>query len=200
MILIVGLGNPGEKYENTRHNVGFKAVDFIATNFRIPKFVLQAKPNAQISKGEIVNQKVVLAKPQAFMNLSGKAVKNLLKFYKIASPHTLSKMVGASPSLVVIHDDIDLPVGKMKISIGRGSAGHRGVQSVIDELKTKEFVRFRIGICPQTGKPKNPEEFVLQKFTKDEEEIIKNVIEKNCEAVEFFIKEGVEKTLSKYNA
>lgn len=107
---------------------------------------------------------VIIAKPQTFMNRSGEAVKALIKFYKIKSEN-----------LWVIHDDIDLPVGKIRISKNRGSAGHKGVASIIKKLKTKDFYRIRIGIQPKTGKPKDVEKFVLQKFTKEEEKILKKV-------------------------
>jgi PTH1 family peptidyl-tRNA hydrolase len=167
MILVVGLGNSGKKYEKTRHNIGFRVIDQLQS--------LNLK-------------KVILTKPQTFMNLSGRAVKSLIKKYKIPIPN-----------LWVIHDDIDLPLGKIKIVKNRGSAGHKGVESIIKELKTKNFVRFRIGICPKTGKPKNPEKFVLQKFNKEEEKIIKEVIKKTAEAIEFSLKEGLEKAQSTYN-
>jgi PTH1 family peptidyl-tRNA hydrolase len=167
MILIIGLGNPGKKYEKTRHNIGFGVINQL---------------------GFLRNQGVVLAKSKTFMNLSGKAVKNLLKTYRL-KPN----------NLFVIHDDIDLPLGKIRISKGRGSAGHKGVESIIKELETKNFVRFRIGIQPKTGKPKNPEEFVLQKFNKEEKKIVEETIKKTAEAIEFSLKESPEKAMSKYN-
>lgn len=189
MFLIVGLGNPGKKYENTRHNIGFMIVESLKLKVKsFSDWKNNKKLLSEISEGEINGQKVILANPQTFMNLSGKAVKNLVNFYKIKLP-----------GLVVIHDDLDLPLGKIKISVGRGSAGHKGVESIIRELKTKDFVRFRVGICPKTGKPKNPEGFVLQKFTKDEEKIVKEVIKKTCEATEFYLEEGLEKAMTKYN-
>lgn len=190
MILVVGLGNPGKKYEKTRHNIGFRAADEIAANFQFSSAGsgIQSKLNAKIFKGEIAGKKIILAKPQTFMNLSGKAVKDLMRFYKIMRP-----------GLVVVHDDIDLPLRKIRISMGRGSAGHKGVESVIKELGTKNFVRFRIGIQPISGKPKNAEDFVLKNFTKDEEKIVQEVIEKTREAIEFYLTEGLEKTMSKYN-
>ena len=167
MILIVGLGNPGKKYQDTRHNIGFGVIDKLQS--------LNLK-------------KVILAKPKTFMNLSGKAVKSLIKKYKIPTAN-----------LWVIHDDIDLPLGKIRIVKNRGAAGHKGVESIIKELGTKNFVRFRIGICPKTGKPKNPENFVLQKFNKEEKEIIKEVIKKTAKAIEYFLKEGLEKAMNKFN-
>jgi len=167
MILIVGLGNPGKKYQKTRHNLGFRVVD-------------------ELKSLNLKN--VTLAKPKTFMNLSGKAIKSLTTNYKIPTTN-----------IWVIHDDIDLPLGKIRISKGRGAAGHKGVESIIKELKTKNFVRFRIGICPKTGKPKNPEKFVLQKFNKDEERLVKEAIKKTAEAIEFSLKVDLAKTMSRYN-
>ncbi len=202
MKAIVGLGNPGKKYEKTRHNVGFRAVDEIAVNFQFPIFNFQSIFNAQISKGEIANQKIILVKPQTFMNNSGKSVKILNTKYKIQDTN-----------LFVVHDDIDLPFGKIKIVKSRGAAGHKGIESIIKELGTKNFVRFRIGIKPQTTeKPagsyavrrirqntKFLARFVLQKFNKEEEKILKKVIEKAVEAIEMAIKEGAEKAMNQYN-
>ena len=159
MIIIVGLGNPGEKYKNTRHNVGFQVVDEFTKENNFPEFKLSKKSHSLISEKE----NIVLAKPQTFMNESGKTVKALLK--------NTTRTV-----LVVIHDDIDLPLGKIRISKNRGSAGHKGVESIIKEIGTKDFTRFRIGVSSKTGKPKNVEKYVLQKFDKEEEKIIKQVI------------------------
>lgn len=189
MFLIIGLGNPSKKYEKTRHNVGFLAVKSLQLTFnnfsdwkKIPKY------QAEISEGEIAEKKVILAKPQTFMNLSGQSVKLLVTNYKL--PIT---------NLLIVHDDIDLPLGKIKIVKNRGSAGHKGVESIIKELKTKNLIRFRLGIKPDFGKPKNPEKFVLQKFKKNEEKTLEEVIKKVAEAIEMIIKEGTERTMSKYN-
>ena len=149
MILIVGLGNPGQKYKKTRHNVGHQVID------KFPK-----------------RKRVILFKPSVFMNQSGKAVKRLITNSQL--PIT---------NLWIIHDDIDIPLGKFKIQKGRGSAGHKGVESIIRELKTKDFWRVRIGICPEAGKPKNVEKFVLQKFTKEEEKILKEVIKEAIQKI-----------------
>jgi PTH1 family peptidyl-tRNA hydrolase len=167
MLLIVGLGNPGRKYENTRHNIGSRVV----------------------SELKVLNLKnVISVKPTTFMNESGMAVKNLLRTHHL-KPN----------NLIVVHDDIDLPIEKIRIVKNRGAAGHKGVESIIKELKTKDFIRLRIGICPKIGKPKNPERFVLEKFTKNEEKIIKEVIKKTVEVVNFFLKQGLERTMSKFN-
>jgi len=168
MVLIVGLGNPGQKFEKTRHNLGFRALDEFLKEFDFPFFKFSRKFNAEISEGFLNGGKIILAKPQTFMNNSGKAVKSLTLNLK---PETL----------IVVHDDIDLPLGEIKISKNRGSAGHKGVQSIIDALKTKDFNRVRIGICPKTGKSKNVEKFVLQNFTKQEEEILKEIIPKTID-------------------
>lgn len=188
MILIVGLGNPGKKYQKTWHNIGSRAVDEIAANFQFPIFNFQSIFNAKISKGIFKNQKITLAEPQTFMNNSGKAVKIL---------HTKHKI--QDTNLWIVHDDIDLPLGKIRIVKNRGSAGHKGVKSIIEELKTKDFIRFRIGIQPKTGKPKNVEKFVLQPFNKEEEKIVKEVIKKTAEAIEFSLKYSLEKAMSKFN-
>ena len=167
MILIIGLGNPGKKYEKTRHNIGSMVIN-------------------ELRSSNLEN--VFLAKPTTFMNESGKSVKTLLKTCRLKPDN-----------LIVIHDDIDLPLGKIRIVKSRGAAGHKGVESIIKELRTKNFIRFRIGICPKTGKPRNPERFVLQNFNKAEEKTVKEITKKTAEAIEFFLKEGLEKAQSTYN-
>lgn len=178
--LIVGLGNPGEKYKKNRHNTGFRAVDKIADklNFSPPTggFNFQSKFNADVLEGMIDNEKIILAKPQTFMNESGIAVKAISDYYKIPIEN-----------ITVIHDDLDIPLGEYKIAKNRSSAGHKGVQSVIDHLETKDFTRIRIGI----GTAENKifmEKFVLENFTEKEQEIVDEIIEKVCEEVEIWIK------------
>jgi len=145
-MIVIGLGNPGKKYINTRHNVGFKIIDELA----------KTKPTNW-----------VLAKPKTFMNKSGGAVKKIILNNKCEIEN-----------IVVIHDDIDIPIGEFKVQRSRGPAGHKGVRSIINELATNDFWRIRIGISPRRGKPENVEEFVLENFTKDEEKIIKGLVEK----------------------
>ncbi|OQX01017.1 aminoacyl-tRNA hydrolase [Candidatus Parcubacteria bacterium A4] len=188
MILIVGLGNPGEKFKNTRHNIGFRAIDGIAVNFQFPIFNAQAIFNAQVSKGKINEQDIILAKPQTFMNLSGKTIKKIIENYKLEIKN-----------LVVIHDDIDLPLGKMKIVKNRGTGGHKGVESITMELKTKDFIRIRLGVISEKGKPENIEKFVLQNFPKKEEKIIEEMIKKTISVVEMILNQGIEKTMSAFN-
>jgi PTH1 family peptidyl-tRNA hydrolase len=178
MIIIVGLGNPGEKLENTRHNVGFMALDEIKKKNNFPDFVLSKKFQAEISEGSWDGDKIVLAKPQTFMNNSGQSIKALIDYYK-----------PDKEALIVIHDDIDISIGKVKFSKDSSSAGHKGVQSIIDILKTKKFGRLRIGILPMNGKKKKTEEFVLQKFNKEEKEIIQKIIKLLSEAIKNEINE-----------
>ena len=188
MKIIVGLGNPGKKYQKTRHNIGFRIIDTLAKKYDFPDFEFSKKFNAEINKTVIGGQEIILAKPQTFMNLSGKMVCSFLKSYKL-KPN----------NLIVVHDDVDLPFGKIKITIGRGSAGHKGVESIIKELKTKNFIRLRIGIKPEFGKPKNVEKFVLQKFNREEEKVVKEVIQNAAEAIETTLEEGQEKAMNRYN-
>lgn len=169
MIIIVGLGNPGRKYKNTRHNLGFQVIDEFTRENNFPEFRLSKKFNALVSENVINGKKIIFAKPQTFMNNSGKSVKALFSFYK-------------PKELIIVHDDIDLPLGKIRISKNRGSAGHKGVESIIKEIGFKNFTRFRIGITPASakasaGKAKNIEKYVLQKFNQEEEKIIKQVIQ-----------------------
>ncbi len=188
MFLIVGLGNPGKKFQNTRHNIGFCVVDEFRKKNDFPVFKLNKKSLAETSEGKVGLEKVIIAKPQTFMNNSGQSVK------KMASSMRLQ-----TANLFVVHDDIDLPLGKLRISVGRSSAGHKGVESIIRELKTKNFARFRIGIMNHESRIKNTERFVLKKFNKNEEKILKEAVEKTVEAIETAIKEGLEKAMMKFN-
>ncbi|MFA5134090.1 MAG: aminoacyl-tRNA hydrolase [Patescibacteria group bacterium] len=152
MKLIIGLGNPGKKYGKTRHNLGFMAVDFLQKKLEAPEFKLNKKLAAEISK----SGKIILAKPQTFMNLSGGAAIKLLSFYKLTAD-----------DILIIHDDIDLEFGKIKEGKNHGAAGHNGVKSIIELLGTKDFNRLRIGV----GRPPEnipPEDYVLQNFSSEE--------------------------------
>ena len=183
MFLIVGLGNPGKEYQKTRHNAGFMALDEFQQKHDFPEFRLSRKHSSLVSEGILGETKVILAKPQTFMNNSGKAVQSLLKL-------SLGK---TKLSLVVIHDDIDIPLGKVKTSRGSGSAGHKGVDSIIQALGTKDFTRIRIGIQPATGKLENVEDFVLKKFSKKEQNMLSAALEKSCQAITMILTENLEK-------
>jgi peptidyl-tRNA hydrolase, PTH1 family len=182
MILIVGLGNPGKKFEHTRHNAGFMALEFFAKKNNFPEFESVKKYDALVSQKDTA----LLAMPQTFMNESGKSVKELLS-------NT------SNPTLIVIHDDIDLPIGTFKIVKERGSAGHKGVESIIQNVGNENVVRFRMGIQPAGGKPTDSEHFVIKKFTDQELGAVYLASEKVAEALDCFINNGLEKTMNEYN-
>ena len=167
MILIVGLGNPGLKYKKTRHNIGFKILNELQKENGFSKFKFNKRFNADISEGTLSGERAILAKPQTFMNSSGQAVKSLVGFYKLNLK-----------DLIIVHDDLDLPVGEFKVSENSSSAGHNGVKSIIQELGTKDFTRVRVGIKPSTPQEMETKDFVLAKFTKDEKSILEPVIKK----------------------
>lgn len=171
MLFLIGLGNPGKKYRRIRHNLGFLFLDFLAKKYKFLPFTFKKSLMAKVSEGRIRGKKVILVKPETFMNNSGKAVKKIVEKFN-------SKL----ENLLVIHDDLDFPLGKVKISKGKGSGGHQGVQSIIDQLKTKDFYRLRLGISPQ-GRPKNFEKFVLENFEKKEEKILKLEMERGLSEI-----------------
>ncbi len=176
--LIVGLGNPGKKYQDTRHNIGFRVLDLLAGGVE-----WENKYESQIIKTD----SVILAKPQTYMNKSGLAVNQILKFYPAAK-------------LIVIHDELDFSIGTAKIMKNLNAAGHNGVQSIIDDIGTKDFIRIRIGINNPEVRGQIPgEDFVLQKFTMPEEEILKEVLEKTITAIETIQTAGLEAAQSKFN-
>ena len=189
MKLIVGLGNIGKEYEKTRHNCGFMAVYYLQKSFieTFGDFKLNKKFNALILSENFNNEKIILAMPQTFMNNSGEPVSALMNYYKINVM-----------DLFVIHDDIDLPLGKIRISQNSSSGGQKGVQSIINHLGTKNFIRFRIGIKSKNI-IKNTSKFVLQKFAKDEEKIISKSLEKTHLAVAMTITEGINNAMNKFN-
>lgn len=180
MKLIIGLGNPGEKYQNTRHNAGFMMVDKIKEKYAFPDFEFNKKFNSEISKGIIDKSEILLVKPQTFMNLSGESVRSVLDFYK-TSPD----------EIIVTHDDLDIALGKYKIAIDSSSAGHNGVQDIIEKLGTQKFKRIRIGIGQETdGAPVcriDASDFVLQKFNEEELKGINNTLNDLLEQIEEFL-------------
>ena len=171
---IIGLGNPGEKYKKTRHNIGFRVVDALAQE-RGLDWQYNKKFKAEICWFD----EVILAKPQTFMNNSDQAVQAILSFYNLLPKRFgfRKKNVDLSETLIVVHDDLDIELGKYKISTNAGSAGHKGVQSIIDYLKTKNFKRIRIGIHTDMTDKIPTEKFVLQKFSQEEEGIIEGIVE-----------------------
>lgn len=191
-ILIVGLGNPGEQYTNTPHNAGFLVVDQIITGYGL-RVTGYPKLKSEIAETKIANRKIILGKPQIFMNKSGEAVLRVTKSYKLKT----------QSSLWVIHDDIDLELGQIKIVKNRGSAGHKGVENIMQKLKTQDFVRFRIGTRTSrtpTHRPKTiMNKLVVARLAGKDAKIFKNSIEKCKEAVLIALKKSVEKAANIYN-
>ncbi len=186
MWLIVGLGNPGEKYANTRHNIGFHCLKHLANQHNLTFDGKRA--NARIAEGHIAGQRVALAKPQTFMNLSGQAVSGLHAWYKL-DPAT---------DLLVIYDDMDLPFGRLRIR-QRGSAGtHNGMKSIVGQLGTQEFARLRVGV-DQPPQGWDAVRYVLGRFTKEEEEQLPNIYANVADAVELILREGVRAAMNRYN-
>ena len=171
-MIIIGLGNPGKKYDNTPHNIGFEVIDKFAKENNFPDFKLSKKFKAHISK----KQNIILAKPETFMNNSGKSVKKLSETRSLARDRV-------SEELVVLQDDIDLELGKIRVSKNRGSAGHKGIESIIQELGTKNFTRIRIGVKPPCyhALVHGSKGYVLKRFDKKSKEIIKKSIDKALE-------------------
>ncbi|MFA5838620.1 MAG: aminoacyl-tRNA hydrolase [Candidatus Paceibacterota bacterium] len=193
--IIVGLGNPGEEYLNTRHNTGRIVLDYFADKNNFDEFEKDKRTNGLLSKGKIGKSSVILVEPETFMNKSGDCVSKFIKSKK--------DVLG----LIVIHDDLDLPSGSFKISFNKGSAGHRGLESIIKKIKTKEFIRLRVGISPVTpsGKIKKPIgeqkilDFIIGKFSKKEDETMKKTFKKLSEALETIIVEGKDKAMNLFN-
>lgn len=192
-ILIVGLGNPGENYANSPHNAGFLVVDKLLETWSM-KHETCEKWSSKIAEYKFGKNKIILAKPLTFMNNSGVAVKKIVSSFGFQ----------VSSDLWVIHDDVDLELGKIKIVKNRGSAGHRGVEDIIQKLGTKEFVRFRIGVRPPRLPQKRSKtlmnKFVTAKLSKEENELFERTMERCRDAVLFALENGVEKTTSIYNA
>lgn len=188
MILIVGLGNPGTTYEKTWHNVGFLAVDQLADQEKCRAFKISKKWQAATTEGTIAGQAVLIVKPQTFMNESGQAVAALANYHKIEPT-----------DIWLVHDDIDLPLGSVRISRNASAAGHRGVQSVIDIMKSKTMVRFRIGIrSDQTGSIPT-EQFVLQKIDRSSTVAITSSIDRAILAITTALADSVEQAMTKIN-
>lgn len=193
MFYIVGLGNPGTKYAGTRHNVGFCALEHIATTAGLPAFVSSSQFSGEISEATLFDQDVILLKPSTFMNNSGVAVRKLV-------PR------GEERRLIVLYDDVDIASGTIKVSCGRGSGGHNGVSSVIKELGTRDFMRIRIGIAKRGffGAVRRPSasklsDHVLATIPKSETERFLNAYKEAYGAIKTILEEGLEKAMQKYN-
>lgn len=193
--VIVGLGNPGEEYESTRHNCGRMAVEFFAKAANLNGFKRDSAKKATTGGGMVGKTAVALVLPDTFMNKSGFAVAKYVKNQK------------AAERMVVVHDDLDMPLGKIKISFDRGSGGHKGLESVIRAVKTQKFTRVRIGVSPSTaaGALRKPEgkkvvnNFILTKLRAHELAALKPVFKRAAQALETIIREGREKAMNEFN-
>ena len=193
--LIVGLGNPGEEYAETRHNVGRIILEEFRKKYDFPEWEKDKNLKALISKGTWKKDKLILLEPDNFMNVSGKSVVPLVKNAKDAE------------RTIIIYDDLDLPLGTIKISFNRSSGGHKGVESIIKALKTPAFVRVRVGICPATpsGKPRKPKggnailDFIVGPFKKPEQEILKKTAKKVVAVLDVILSEGRIKAMGEVN-
>ena len=186
MWLIVGLGNPGPKYALTRHNIGFLAVDLFSQSFGNPPW--SEEHNAHVCKFKLDDQQVMLAKPLTYMNKSGESVQSIMHFYKITNDN-----------LLVVHDEVDIPFQAMRLQRNRGPGGHNGLKSINQMLGTQDYTRLKLGV----GRPQHPEmdiaDFVLQKFSSDEQQQLPDFLNKAGDAMESMIFDGLSKASTKFN-
>jgi PTH1 family peptidyl-tRNA hydrolase len=183
--LVAGLGNPGPRYAANRHNVGFRYLHLLAARHELAFDKRQKR--AVVASGTICEQRIILAKPQTFMNESGRAVVPLARFYSVQPEH-----------LMVVYDDLDLPLGAIRLRPEGGSGGHKGMRSIIGHLGTQSFPRLRIGIGRPPGQM-DPAAYVLQDFTAEEELLLKETLAHAIAAVEIWVGEGIEAAMNQYN-
>ncbi|MBL8063113.1 MAG: aminoacyl-tRNA hydrolase [Anaerolineales bacterium] len=183
--LIIGLGNPGREYKDTRHNIGFMLIDHLAEKIGARGMKVQSK--AIVISGLYEERKLILAKPQTYMNLSGQSVQGLLHFYKIPLDN-----------LIVAHDDLDIPYGTIRIRPTGGPGGQRGMANTIELLGTKDFPRLRLGIGRPPGRM-DPKDYVLQNFSKDELKLMPDLLSRATDAALEFVMKGLNAAMNKYN-
>ena len=184
--LIIGLGNPGKKHYNNRHNVGFIILDLLANELGFEFTRRQFK--ALVTDGSFNGSKLILAKPQTFMNHSGRSVGSLTRFYRI--PYS---------DMLVAYDDLDLPPGTMQLRPAGGSAGHNGMRSIFDNLGTQAFPRLRIGIGRPPGRM-DPADYVLQDFNSDDQPLLEIALKRAVDCVRLYIHEGIQAAMTKFNS
>lgn len=185
MYIIAGLGNPGSEYELTRHNIGFRVIDMLADEYNIS--IAEKKHKGLIGRGVIEGEKVVLVKPQTFMNLSGECIREVMNYYKETTEH-----------LIVVFDDISLDVGRLRVRPKGSSGGHNGIKNIIAQLGTEEFSRVKFGVG---DKPKGGDliDHVLGRFTREDEELAKSRFRTAADAIVCVMNEGCEAAMNKYN-
>ena len=183
--LLIGLGNPGREYKDTRHNVGFMLIDHLTVRLNARGMKLQSK--AIVISAHYEERKIILAKPQTYMNLSGQSVQGLLHFYKIPFEN-----------LLVAHDDLDIPFGTIRIRPSGGPGGQRGMASTIEKLGTKDFPRLRLGIGRPPGRME-AKDYVLQDFSKDDMKLLPEVLGRGADAALTFVTNGLNAAMNKFN-
>lgn len=183
--LIAGLGNPGSEYRRTRHNVGFVLLDRLAERLGVKFSRLESK--ALVTKGERDGRRIVLAKPQTYMNLSGQAIGSLARFYK--TPLT---------NLLVVYDEVDLPLGTVRLRAEGGSAGHKGMASIIERMGTQQIARMRLGVGRPPGRMEAAS-YVLQDFPAAEQELLLMALDRGVDAALTFVCEGLEAAMNRFN-
>lgn len=183
--LLIGLGNPGREYKDSRHNIGFMLIDHLAVRLNAHGMKLQSK--AIVISTHYEERKIILAKPQTYMNLSGQSVQGLLHFYKVPFEN-----------LLVAHDDLDLPFGTIRIRPGGGPGGQRGMASTIEKLGTQDFPRLRLGIGRPPGRM-DPRDYVLQSFSKEDSKLLPEILDRSAEAALTFVTQGLNRTMNQFN-
>ena len=183
--LLIGLGNPGREYQTNRHNFGFMLIDRLAVRLNARGLKVQSK--AIVTSATYEDRRLILAKPQTYMNLSGQSIQGLANFYKLPLEN-----------LLVAHDDLDLPFGTIRMRPGGGPGGQKGIASTIERLGTKDFARLRLGIGRPPGRM-DPAAYVLQDFSRDEVKILSELLDRAADAVLEFVLNGLDKAMSKYN-
>jgi PTH1 family peptidyl-tRNA hydrolase len=183
--LIVGLGNPGREYRENRHNIGFMLFDRLAVRLGARMTRMQSK--ALLGSANHEGAKIILAKPQTFMNLSGQAVQSLVRFYKLPLEN-----------IMLVHDDLDIPFGTLRLRPGGGPGGQKGIKSTIQHLGTQDFPRLRLGIGRPPGRM-DPAAYVLQDFHKGDEQILSETLDRAADAALLFISEGLDEAMNQFN-
>ncbi len=187
MYIIAGLGNPESKYDHTRHNIGFHAVDVLCQKYNIKLNKLKFK--ASFGDGMIGGEKVIIAKPQTYMNLSGEAIRDMASFYKVEPEN-----------IIIIFDDVSLECGRMRIRPSGSAGGHNGIKSIIYRLNSDKFPRVKLGIGAPPHEDFDLADYVLGRFTPEEIKILEPVLLDTADAVEAIIRNGVQKAMNKFNA
>jgi peptidyl-tRNA hydrolase, PTH1 family len=185
MYLIIGLGNPGNRYQHTRHNIGFMVLEKIAARWEVD--LKQTSFDALWNRGKIGSINVLLGMPQTYMNLSGNAARKLLAYFKVDINN-----------LIVIHDDLDLPFGTIRLKTGGGDAGHKGLKSIMTCLGSADFMRIRMGIGKPSGR-QPVEDYVLQRFGQEEAAALEQIIQSASEAVAEIVTSGMQQAMAKYH-